>query len=146
MGKSELFLSFILIFGGLILISDISLLKITGNVVVDKPAIGFSSFGFALLILGIVILLIEQEGKLEKNLAQQVRESGRVIEDSKELIRIAKKSKYDLRKPVREGTPVYDSEGKYITVIPMHGVSWRISKNILRELAEGESSFRKRNY
>jgi len=147
MEKQPTFLSLILILGGLILISDISLLKITGNVIAEKAVVTISSFGFLFLILGIVLFLISNEGKLERNLAQQIRESGKMIDKTNDLIHIAKKMGYSLGDNAKEGTPVYDSKGKYITIIPLKGhLTWRISKNIIRDLAEGESSFRRGRY
>ena len=142
MEKPQLFLSFILIIGGLILISDVSLSKITGNVINGNPVMGFSFFGFALLIIGIVVFL---EGGLEKSLAQEIKESRRIIEKPKDIIHIAKKSGYILGKEVREGTPIYNQYGERITVIPRHNISPGVSRNIINDLARGESSFRKRN-
>ena len=146
MEKPQIFLSFILIVGGLILIADVSLSKITGNIINNSPAVGFSSIGFLFLILGIVLFMVNAEGKLERNLAQEIKRSGRIVDNPRELIHIAKKSGYVLGKEVKEGIPVYDDFGRYITVIPIHKVSGGVSRNIISELARGESNFRKRNY
>jgi hypothetical protein len=59
MEKPQIFLSFILILGGLILIADVSISKITGNVINGNPAVGVSSFGFVFLIVGIVLFFNE---------------------------------------------------------------------------------------
>jgi hypothetical protein len=121
--------------------------NITGNAVSSGIKTGNLFLGFSFLVFGIVLFMISHEGKLERNLAQEVRESGRTIDKSKDLIHIAQEMKYVLKDPVREGIPVYDKSGKYrITVIPIHKVSWKISKCILRDLANGEPSFRRRSY
>jgi hypothetical protein len=145
MEKSPIFLSFILIVSGLILISDVSLSKLTGNVIGGKPIIGFSFVGFLFLILGIVLFFMSQEGGLEKNLAQKTLESRRVIDNSKDLMHIARKMGYTMRN-TKEGASVYDSQGNYLTVIPIHKVTGRTARSILQDLSSGESSFRKRNY
>ncbi len=146
MEKIPLWFSFLFLAGGLILIGDISLSKITGNVIAETPSLGISSIGFLFLILGIVLFVVAQESRLERNLALEIKKSGRVIDKPKELLHVAKKMGYDLRKPVREGIPVYSSSGDYITVIPTHAVSPGVSRGIISELAKGESTFRKRNY
>jgi len=151
MKKPQFFLSLILIIAGFILISSVSLSKITGNVVSEKPIIGFSSFGFIFLILGIVLFLMDKEGKLEKtlaekNLAQEIKESGKIINKPNEIIHIAKKSGYVVGNEVREGTLICDKYGNKITVIPRHNISSGVYRNIISELAKGESNFRKRNY
>ena len=145
MEKPQIFLSIIFIISGLILISDVSLSKMTGNVIGGKPIIGFSFIGILFLILGIVLFFISQEGGLEKNLAQQTLESRRVIDKPRDLMHIAKKMGYMMRN-TKEGASVYDSEGKYVTVIPIHEVTGRTARRILIDLSKGESSFRKRNY
>lgn len=146
MEKSQLFLSFILIIGGLILIGDVSLSKVTGNVIGETPTIGFSSFGFLFLILGIALLFIGQEGGLEITLAQKIKKSGRLVDSPRELRHIAEKSGYYLGKEVREGTLIEDEYGHRITVIPRHDISSGVARNIINELAKGESNFRRRNY
>jgi hypothetical protein len=146
MEKQQLFLSGVLIVGGLILISNVSLTKLTGNVIGNIPVLGFSFFGFALLIIGIVLFLMDQEGALEKTLAQEIKESRRIVEKPREIIHIAKKSGYLIGDEVREGTPIYNQYGNRITVVPRHNLSSGVSRNIINDLARGESSFRKRNY
>lgn len=130
---------------GIALVGSTTISKITGSVVNNGLAMGFSFSGFLFLISGIVLFLVtnEGEGKLEKNVAQKIKESGKIIENSRDLIKIAKECGYALGQNVREGTPVYDSAGTYITVIPIHKVTWRISKNIVRDLASGKPSFRR---
>jgi len=145
MEKPQIFLSLILIVSGLILISDVSLSKITGNIIGGKPVIGFSFVGFLFLILGIVLFFISHEGKLERNLAQEIRKSGKVIDKPKELIHIATEMGYTFGKNVKEGMEVYNGE-KRITTIPLHKVTWVTARNILKDLAEGNSGYGKRNY
>ena len=144
MKKLNLLLSYVLILAGLLLISNFFVSKITGNVIGEQISVGTSPIGFIFLILGIVLFLTSQESRLEKTLAQQVKESGKIIDKPNELIRIARKSGYVVGKDVREGTSIYDSSGHYITVIPRHNISPGTYKGIISELARGESSFRKR--
>ncbi|VVB82132.1 Uncharacterised protein [uncultured archaeon] len=138
-------LSITLIISGIALVGSTTLSKITGNVVNNGLVVGFSFSGFLFLISGIVLFLVtnEGEGKPKKNLAQIVKESGKTIDNSRDLIHLARECGYTLGQNVREGTPVYDSAGTYITVIPIHKVTWRISKNIVRDLASGKPSFRR---
>lgn len=145
MEKIPLWFSFLFLVGGIVLIADTSFSKITGNVIAEVPSLGVSSIGCLFLILGIVLFVVGQESRLE-NIALKVKQSGRVIDKPKELVHIARKMGYDLRKPVREGIPVYSSAGDYITVIPIHKVSKGVSQGIISELAKGQSTFRKRNY
>jgi len=122
--------------------------NITGNAISSEIKTGNLFFGITFLVFGVVLFLISHEGKLERNLAQEIRESGRVIDKTNDLLHIAKEMGYIIGENVKEGTIIYDSSGKNkITSIPLKGhLTWKISKVILRDLAKGESSFRKRNY
>jgi len=139
-------LSFTFIFVSFILILNIPI-NLTGNIINTNFTTGNIFFGILFLVFGIALLLIHGESRLEKNLAQQIKESGRIIDKPKELIHIANKMGYILKEPVREGVPVYDISGKnYLTVIPLHKITWRTSKDIIRDLAEGKPSIKRRNY
>jgi hypothetical protein len=141
MKKGNLLLSYILILSGLLLISNFSVSKITGNVIGEKIAIGTSPLGFVFLILGIVLFVIAQETRPEKTLAQKVKESGKFVDNPNEIIKIARKSGYRIGEEVKEGTRVYDSNGKYITVIPRRHISPGTYHGIIKELAQGKSTF-----
>jgi hypothetical protein len=144
MKKINHLLNYVLIIAGLFLIANFSVSKLTGNVIGEKIAIGTSPVGFIFLILGIVLFIVAQESRLEKTLAQKVKESGRIIDKPNELIRIARKSGYAIGNEVKEGTSIYDSSGHYITVIPRHNVSPGVYRGIINSLVSGESTFRKR--
>jgi hypothetical protein len=144
MKKLNLLLSYAFILAGILLIANFSVSKITGNVIGEQIAVGTSPIGFIFLILGIVLFVVAQESRLEKTLAQKVKESGKIIDKPNELIRVARKSGYIIGKEVREGTQIYSEEGRYITVIPHHNISPGTYHGIIGELAKGESSFRKR--
>jgi hypothetical protein len=66
------------------------------------------------------------------------------VDSPSELIRIARKSGYRIGEEVKEGTKVYDIDGRYITVIPRHHISLGIYHKIIKTLAKGEPEFRKR--
>ena len=122
-------------------------INLTGHVINTTFTSGNIFFGILFLAFGLALLLIHQEGGLEENLAQTTKKSGRVIDKPRDLLYIARKMKYVLKDPAREGIPVYDSSGKnFITNIPLHKVTVRTSKDIIRDLAEGKSSLNRRNY
>lgn len=128
---------------GLISISLVILLfnlTPTGAVV----GVGFSAslnlIALITFILGLALFLIHS---LEINLAKEILSRGGVITNSRELIRIARKMDYGERQ-VKEGFQVLNEYGKPITVIPNHpNVSPGVSRNVLKALSTGESSFRK---
>jgi hypothetical protein len=93
----------------------------------------------AFLILGLALSLREQQ---EGNLASELLRSRAVITDPKKLIRTAEKMGYDERN-VKEGYQILGENGKPLTVIPRHHISNGVSKNILKALSTGESSFRR---
>jgi len=141
--KKEKRLSIFLISMGLILTANSFLINITGNVVSENIQVTSSILGLVFIIGGIGLFLSMKEGKLEKTLAQQTLENNSVVTDTKKLKKIARKSGYTIGKTVKEGYPIFDKKNNYITVIPYRHVSIGVSKNILRALATGESSFRK---
>jgi hypothetical protein len=135
-------LGLLMMIAGVLLIANFSVSKITGNVIGENIAIGTSSLGFIFLIFGLVFFIVSSENKLEKTLAQQIKESGKMIDNPRELVRIARKSGYILGKEVKEGTQIYDQEGRYLTVIPHRHISPGTYHGIIKTLAKGESSFR----
>jgi len=87
----------------------------------------------------------EPESK-EKNIAQEVLDNRGVIESSKILKSVATQMGYDLKTGSKEGLRVLDYEGNLITVIPNHKkINNNTSRGILKDLASGESSFRKKS-
>jgi hypothetical protein len=72
-------LGLLMMIAGVLLIANFSVSKLTGNVIGENTAVATSSLGFILLIAGIV-LFISKEGKLERNLAQEIKESGKIVD------------------------------------------------------------------
>jgi hypothetical protein len=137
-------LGLLMMIAGVLLIANFSVSKITGNVIGENVAVGTSSLGFILLIAGIALFIVSNEGGLEKTLAQKVKESGKMVDSPNELIRIARKSGYRIGEEVKEGTKIYDFDGRYITVIPRRHISPGTYHGIIKTLAKGEPEFRKR--
>jgi hypothetical protein len=136
--------SLLLAIVGLFFISGFSFPKMTGYVVGGNLGFGNSFLGFIFLISGIVLFIAGKQWKLERNLAQEIKESGKRLDNPKEIIRIAEKSGYIIgKKECHEGTKVYNQFGKVVTVIPKHNISNGTYHNIIKELAEGKSNFRK---
>jgi hypothetical protein len=59
-------LGLLMMIAGVLLIANFSVSKITGNVIGENVAVGTSSLGFILLIAGIALFVISNEGRLEK--------------------------------------------------------------------------------
>lgn len=136
-------LGLLMIITGVLLIANFSVSKITGNVIGENTGVATSSLGFVLLITGIAFFIVAQENRLEKTLAQQIKESGKIVNNPNEIIRIARKSGYTIGEEVREGTKIYGLNGKYLTVIPRHNISPGTYRGIIKTLATGESTFRR---
>lgn len=133
---------------GVFLVLD-SFSGITGHVVSEQTGKGIGSIlGLAFVIGGLLLFALEiqerrKEGGLERNLAQEILKSGKVMLETRKLKRLANRMGYDHRE-VREGYQVLGYGGGPITVIPNHRrVSIGVYRNIVRALATGESSFRR---
>ncbi len=144
--KKRVILGELLMILGLFIILNATLLGITGFAIggFESPRVS-TFFGLVFIIVGMAVFLANKEGKLEKTLAQQVLENRKVDPKVRFIKKVARKSGYVLEPNVKEGTPVYDQRGEYITVIPKGnkvrtGTYW----SIIKALASGESSFRKR--
>ncbi len=138
--KTSRIISLLLVLFGFIFVFN-SLSGITGNIIIEKFDEQVSSiFGLVLILLGLIVFL----SGLEKNLAQEVMESGAVITDPRKLRKIATRMGYSGRN-VKEGYQILDRAGKPLTVIPRH-LKYGTYKSIIEALATGESSFRKRAY
>jgi len=72
-------LGLLMIITGVLLIANFSVSKITGNVIGENTGVATSSLGFVLLITGIAFFIVAQENRLEKTLAQQIKESGKIV-------------------------------------------------------------------
>jgi hypothetical protein len=120
-------------------IMTINSLEITSFVIGDRLRNTFPIFGIIFMVGGTILFLA---GK-ESNLAKKVLESGAVIQDPKKIKKIARKMGY-LGRDVKEGYQILDRENKPLTVIPRHNISGAVSKEIMKSLFTGESSFRKR--
>ena len=129
---------------GFIFIINSSVKSITGNIINETTHVGGSIFGFTFIIGGIVLFLASQGG-LERNLAQQMLASGKMLTKPREFKRIATKMGYTIGKEVKEGTQILNDE-KYLTVIPKHNISKKVYCSILKALATGESNFRRPGY
>ena len=81
---------------------------------------------------------MEKEG----NLAQKILESGKIIQNPRELKRIANEVGYT-GKESKEGYKVLCNEG-ILTVIPKHKVSIGVYRSILKALATGKSNYGRR--
>ena len=136
-------LGLLMIIAGVLFIANFSVSKLTGNVIGENVAVATSSLGFILLIAGIALFIVSTESRLEKTLAQKIKESGKIVDNPSEIIRIARKSGYTIGEQVKEGTKVYDFQGRYLTVIPRHNISPGTYRGIIKTLATGESTFRR---
>lgn len=138
-----------------ILVSFILVLNIpinlTGHVINAEFTSGNIFLSILFLVFGIALLLIKQEGKLEKSLkietlAQKIKKSGKMLDSPKEIIHVAKESGYYTGRELKEGIPIYDKDGQHITTIPRRHISPGTYRNIINSLAKGESNFRRKNY
>jgi len=140
--KKRLSIFFISI--GLILIANLSLISITGYVINGNFKIGGSVLGLAFIIGGLALFLAGKEGRLEKNLAQQILRSGKILRKREEFMKIARKMGYTIGKDDKEGTRILDKYGMTLTTIPSK-VSKGVYYTIMKTLATGKSSFRRRH-
>ena len=129
-----------------ILFITISILIAFSNLTIVGAVVGISisnSLSWIAIVFFIVGILFVVREEKEGNLALKVMESGAVIDNSKRLKRIANKMGYGYKK-VKEGYKVLGEDGKPLTVIPNGYIPKGLSRGILRALATGKSSFRRR--
>ena len=136
---------FLFLLGAFLLISSQS--GMTGNTISTRASALSSVFGLVLIAVGLG-LMISEEGGLEKNLAQEIKESGRIILETRKLKRIAKRvakeKGYSFRQ-VKEGYQILGCDGKPLVVIPNHKtVSTGAYYNIIDVLATGKKTFRRK--
>jgi hypothetical protein len=129
---------------GLLVISIIIIFAnkvITGAVIGTNISNSLSFVAVFLFIVGLVLTITIKK----PNYAQEILQSGRFVDKTNDLKKIARKMGYTLDEGHKEGTRIYDGED-ILTVIPNHRkINARGTvKSILEALASGESSFRRR--
>ena len=123
--------------------------NITGAVIGISINSTFSLIlGIAFVFVSVILFIVGKE-----DLEQRLNEAGialqqrRIYTKRNELIRLAIRCGYELSKGRREGTLVKDPHtGAIITVISDHPtILYGTSRGIMRALATGQSSYRRRN-
>lgn len=129
---------FIFIFVAIAII--ISNLSITGAVIGKAISNSLSLIAAIFLIVGIVLATYKG-----RNIAQEILDTGRYVDSTKYLKKVARKMGYELKEGYKEGTKVCDGD-VVITIIPNHRKirARGTSISILEALATGQSSFRRR--
>jgi len=118
-------------------------ISFTGAVIGIAPSNSLSLIALVFFIVGLILII--KEGKLEKNLAQEVLKSSAIITDPKKIKKIARKMHYEGRN-VKEGYQILDEYGKPLTVVPLHKVSGGVYRNIMKALSTGKPNFRIERY
>lgn len=115
-----------IIFIFLSIIISVSNLNLTGAIIGSSLSNSFSFIAAAFLVVGVLLIM-----------------AGRKDYNSRELMKIARKSGYEIKTGYKEGTRVYN-DGKVLSVIPNHRkISLGVQKKVLEALLTGISSFRK---
>jgi energy-coupling factor transporter transmembrane protein EcfT len=136
---------FLILMGSLFILNSLS--GITGFIIAKSIGKNISSiFGFVLVVGGILVLMSIRIIK-EGNLAKQILTNGEIILNPKKLKKIAKqieREKGYYGRKVKEGYQVLDKNRIPLTVIPKHNISKGVYYSIIKSLATGIPSFRKR--
>jgi hypothetical protein len=138
---------------------------ITGNIIGIKNQTPLGIFGIIVFLIGLSLIIISKKSGLErhilpfetispgndtypqenKNYAQEALDNGKTVDRRRDLLKIAGRMGYTIKGGYNEGIRVFDLDGNTITAIPSHSrVNPNTSKDILRALATGKSTFKKR--
>lgn len=125
---------FLFLIGTFFLISSQS--GMTGNVISERANALSSVFGLIFIIIGLILTI-------KRNLAQEVLDSRKTVDNTNELIRIAKQMGYNIREGYKKGSQITYA-GSVLTTIPKHNkINSKTARGILKALARRESNFRK---